>query len=138
MLIWPIFFIAAFTIVWQFFMPYWRDWRSKTKKPPQVSLRHLFLLVAIVAILAGSLRALDQAQARRIQEIQSRHDQAVRASKAKRDEALKQIEHARIQAHRDLLQSSRDELSPEQYDKRSRELDEEAAKLDVPSTPDPT
>jgi len=155
MLIWHLAQFTIFVIVFWFVVPYWQYRRDMTKTPPQITIRRLFFLVTLYALLIGTLHTIEEVHARRTEEIKARHEQAtrenearlakatreikarheqaIRENKARHKKALHEIAVRHVHAKRQGLESFRGRLKPEEYERRSRELDQEAEKLGVPS-----
>jgi hypothetical protein len=90
-------------------------------KPGQFTLRRLFFITTLLAVLIGMLVAIDRWKNNSIRENNER------AARERHEIAVKGL-HDR----QELLESYRGKISPEAYEQRKKELDEEAAKLDLP------
>jgi hypothetical protein len=90
-------------------------------KAGQFTLRRLFFITTFLAVLIGFLTAIDRWKNNSIRE---RNESTARANH--------EIEVKGYQAKVELLESYRGKISPEAYEQRRKELDEEAAKLNLP------
>ena len=93
---------------------------SSGMKPGQFTLRRLFLITTLLATVIGMLVAIEKWKDNSIRQNNER------AARAQHEIAVKSL-HER----QELLESYRGKVSAEFYEQRRRELDEEAAKLDL-------